>query len=114
LAPAAKSVIAASGHERRREGVYDESGSIRHRAVKPGALVVTGGGVDFGDTGTSPWFALIPRRHLPSLPYCQAVIFTWLARNAGRANAYYRFPEERGRNRPASGALTAGMCSVDG
>jgi hypothetical protein len=71
-------------------------------------------GVDFGDTRTSPWFALIPRRHLPSLPYHLEVIFTWLARNAGRANAYYRFPEERGRNRPASGVLTAGMCSVDG
>jgi KUP system potassium uptake protein len=38
---------------------------------------------------------LIPRRDVPGLPYWQEVIFTWLARNAGRATAYYRLPEER-------------------
>jgi KUP system potassium uptake protein len=38
---------------------------------------------------------LIAHRDLPGLPYWQEVIFVWLARNAARATAYYRLPEER-------------------
>jgi KUP system potassium uptake protein len=38
---------------------------------------------------------LIARRDLHSLPYWQERIFVWLARNAARATAYYRLPEER-------------------
>ena len=38
---------------------------------------------------------LIVRRDLHSLPYWQEWIFVWLARNAARATAYYRLPEER-------------------
>jgi len=38
---------------------------------------------------------LIAHRDLPGLPYWQELIFTWLARNAARATAYYRLPEER-------------------
>ncbi len=38
---------------------------------------------------------LIPRRDIPGLPYWQELIFIWLARNAGRATAYYRLPEAR-------------------
>ncbi|MFA7593451.1 MAG: potassium transporter Kup [Thiohalobacteraceae bacterium] len=38
---------------------------------------------------------LLARRDLPGLPYWQELIFVWLARNAARATAYYRLPEER-------------------
>jgi len=38
---------------------------------------------------------LIARRDVPGLPYWQERIFVWLARNAARATAYYRLPEER-------------------
>lgn len=38
---------------------------------------------------------LIARRDVPGLPYWQELIFIWLARNAARATAYYRLPEER-------------------
>ncbi len=38
---------------------------------------------------------LIARRDLPGLPYWQEKIFVWLSRNAARATAYYRLPEER-------------------
>ena len=38
---------------------------------------------------------LIPRRDLPGLPFWQERIFVWLARNAARATAYYRLPEDR-------------------
>jgi len=38
---------------------------------------------------------LIARRDLPGLPYWQELIFVWLARNATRATAYYRLPEDR-------------------
>ncbi len=39
---------------------------------------------------------LIARREIPGLPFFwQEQIFTWLARNAARATAYYRLPEER-------------------
>jgi KUP system potassium uptake protein len=38
---------------------------------------------------------LIARRDVPGLPYWQELIFVWLARNAARATAYYRLPEER-------------------
>ena len=38
---------------------------------------------------------LIPKRDVPGLPYWQEVLFSWLARNAGLATAYYRLPEER-------------------
>ena len=37
----------------------------------------------------------IAHRELPGLPYWQELIFVWLARNAARATAYYRLPEER-------------------
>lgn len=38
---------------------------------------------------------LIAHRELPGLPYWQELLFVWLARNAARATAYYRLPEER-------------------
>jgi KUP system potassium uptake protein len=38
---------------------------------------------------------LIARRDVPGLPYWQEHLFVWLARNAGRATAYYHLPEER-------------------
>lgn len=38
---------------------------------------------------------LVARRDLPGLPYWQELLFVWLARNASRATAYYRLPEER-------------------
>ncbi len=38
---------------------------------------------------------LIARRDLPGLPYWQELLFVWLARNAARATAYYRLPEDR-------------------
>jgi KUP system potassium uptake protein len=38
---------------------------------------------------------LIARRDVPGLPYWQERIFVLLARNAARATAYYRLPEER-------------------
>ena len=38
---------------------------------------------------------LIAHRDIPGLPYWQELIFVWLARNAARATAYYRLPEER-------------------
>ena len=38
---------------------------------------------------------LIARRDVPGLPYWQELIFVWLARNAARATAYYRLPEDR-------------------
>jgi KUP system potassium uptake protein len=38
---------------------------------------------------------LIARRDLPGLPYWQELVFAWLARNAARATAYYRLPEDR-------------------
>ncbi len=38
---------------------------------------------------------LIARRDVPGLPYWQELIFVWLARNATRATAYYRLPEDR-------------------
>jgi KUP system potassium uptake protein len=38
---------------------------------------------------------LIARREVPGLPYWQERVFVWLARNAGRATAYYHLPEER-------------------
>jgi KUP system potassium uptake protein len=38
---------------------------------------------------------LIARRDVPGLPYWQERIFVWLARNAARATAYYRLPQER-------------------
>lgn len=38
---------------------------------------------------------LIAQRELPGLPYWQELIFVWLSRNAARATAYYRLPEER-------------------
>ena len=38
---------------------------------------------------------LIARRDLPGLSYWQELIFIWLSRNAARATAYYRLPEER-------------------
>ncbi len=51
------------------------------------------------DTGSVTYLlsreTLIPRRDIPGLPYWQELIFVWLARNAGRATAYYRLPEER-------------------
>ena len=38
---------------------------------------------------------LIARRDVPGLPFWQELIFVWLARNAGRATAFYRLPEEQ-------------------
>ncbi|HEB87689.1 MAG TPA: potassium transporter Kup [Gammaproteobacteria bacterium] len=38
---------------------------------------------------------LIARREVPGLPYWQELLFVWLARNATRATAYYRLPEDR-------------------
>jgi KUP system potassium uptake protein len=38
---------------------------------------------------------LIARRDVPGLPFWQERLFVWLARNAGRATAYYQLPEGR-------------------
>ena len=38
---------------------------------------------------------LVALRDRPGLPYWQELLFVWLARNAARATAYYRLPEER-------------------
>jgi KUP system potassium uptake protein len=38
---------------------------------------------------------LIAHREIPGLPFWQEQIFVWLSRNAGRATAYYRLPEEQ-------------------
>ncbi len=38
---------------------------------------------------------LIARRDVPGLPFWQELIFVWLARNAGRATAFYHLPEEQ-------------------
>jgi len=38
---------------------------------------------------------LVPLRDRRGLPYWQEKIFAWLSRNAARATAYYRLPEER-------------------